>query len=239
MRALYRTLLEAQTASDSGESKRLEAWRRWAESPAGEPPELNLLEAADALRDAGIQPTALAPMFAAWRDEAARKAYASLAEFEGHARATSGAAGRLALTMAGRAAEADLRAAETLWTAYAMTATLQDAKAALARGRVVFPLAELEAAGYSEADLRMGVVNDRFRGVMKDVWKRIRTLYEDSRPLARRLPFPQSVEVRYGWGLGAALLARISRAGFDVIHHRPELGRRDRLPVALGAFLPR
>lgn len=238
VRALYRTLLEAQAAADAGESKRLEAWRAWAAAPAGEPPELALLEAADDLREAGVEPSALAPLFAAWRDEAARASYASLAEFEAYARASSGAAGRLVLAMAGHRGDGEARAAETLWAAYAMTATLQDAKASLARGRAVFPLAELEAAGYSEADLRMGVVNDRFRGVMKDVWKRIRTLYEDSRPLSRRLPFPQSAEVRYGWGVGAALLARISRAGFDVIHHRPELGRRDRLPILLGAFLP-
>lgn len=238
VRALYRILLEAEAASDAGESKRLEAWRAWAAAGAGEPPELDLMEAADALKEAGLLPAVLTPVFAAWRDEALRESYASLAEFEGHARATSGAAGRLALALAGHGAQADAKAAETLWAAYAMTVSLQGAKAALARGRSVFPSAELEAAGYSGADLRMGVVNDRFRGVMKDVWKRIRTLYDDSRPLARRLPFPQSVEVRYGWGKGAALLARISRGGFDVLHHRPELGRRDRLPVALGALLP-
>lgn len=238
MRALYRILLEAEAASDAGESKRLEAWRAWAAVGTGEPPELSLLETADALKDGGVLPAALAPIFSAWRDEAARKSYASLAEFEGHSRATAGAAGRLAFGMAGHSAEADVRSAETLWAAYAMTATLQDAKAALARGRAVFPMAELEAAGYSEADLRMGVINDRFRGVMKEVWKRIRTLYDDTRPLARRLPFPQSAEVRYGWGVGAALLARISRAGFDVLHHRPELGRRDRLPVVVGAVFP-
>lgn len=238
VRALYRILLEAEAASDAGESKRLEAWRAWAAAGAGEPPELDLMEAADSLREAGLEPSVLAPVFAAWRDEALRKGYASLAEFEGHARATAGAAGRLALAMAGHTKEADAKAAETLWAAYAMTASLQDAKAALARGRAVFPLAELEAAGYSEADLRMGVVNDRFRGVMKDVWKRIRTLYDDSRPLPRRLPFPQSVEVRYGWGKGAALLARISRGGFDVLHQRPALSRRERLPVALGALFP-
>lgn len=239
MRALYRLLLEAESAAQAGEKKRLEAWRAWAAAGAGEPPELALMEGVDATSDAGVPAAALAPLFAAWRDEAGRPIYDSLEAFEHHARATAGAAGRLAMTMAGHAAEADLRAAEALWAAYAMTAALQDAKAALARGRAVFPLAELEAAGYSEADLRMGVVNDRFRGVMKDVFKRVRTLYDDARPLARRLPFPQSVEVRYGWGVGAALLARICRAGFDVLHHRPELGRRDRLPLALGAFLPR
>ena len=239
MRALYRVLAEAQAAYEAGESKRLEAWRIWTASPTGEPPELILLETSDILGEAGVTPAQLEPLFAAWRDGAAKPSCASLEAFEAHARATAGAAGRLALRMAGQNGDGELRAAEALWTAYAMTSALRDAKASLAGGRSVFPRAELEAAGYSEADLRMGVVNDRYRSAMKEVFKRLRALYEESRGLARRLPFPQSVEVRYGWGLGAALLARITRGGFDVLHHRPELGRGDRLPIAVGSLLPR
>ena len=240
VRELYKLALAAESASAAGEHKRLEAWRRWlAGGGAGEPPEAAPAAALAVLRAAAIPSAPLADMVGAWRADCERKRAATLNEFEAHARATGGAAGRLALRLAGIDDEPTLALAETLWAARAMTAALQDTRAWLARGRVYLPADILAENGYSEADLRMGVVNDRFRSVMKEVWKSVRGLYQESRPLARRLRWPLSVELRYGWSAGAALLGRISRDGFDVLHGRPVLARWEAPRLAIGAVLRR
>ncbi|MBI2362481.1 MAG: squalene/phytoene synthase family protein [Elusimicrobia bacterium] len=239
VRELYKLALAAEAASAAGEGKRLEAWRRWLDGGGlGEPPEAGPAAALAVLRSAGLPAAPLAGLVGAWREDCGRRGAATLAEFEGHARATSGAAGRLALRLAGIEDESTLALAETLWAARGMTAALQDTRQWLERGRVYLPADIMAEHGYSEADLRMGVVNDRFRSVMKEVWKAVRGLYQESRPLPRRLRWPLSVELRYGWSAGAALLGRISRDGFDVLHGRPVLARWEAPRLAAGALLP-
>lgn len=239
VRTLYRFALEAEAASVAGESKRLEAWRAWlAEGGVADAPERTLAEVFKSTRAAGLAPAGLEDVAAAWHVDSARRRIATLEELEDHARNTSGAVGRLAFQLSGLGDEETLALAETLWTAVALTSIIQETKAFIEAGRVYLPADLMGEHGYAEADLRMGVVNDRFRGVMKDLWKRVRALYEESRPLPSRLRWPLSAEVRYGWGRGAALLARISRGGFDVLHGRPALSRWEALRLAAWAIVP-
>ncbi|MBI3298098.1 MAG: squalene/phytoene synthase family protein [Elusimicrobia bacterium] len=239
VRALYRMALEAEGAAMAGEGKRLDAWRRWlAAGGAGEAPERTPAEALEALRGADLDARPLEAIAAAWHEDALRRGVETLDQLERHARGTSGAVGRLALRLAGIGDAKTLELAEALWTATALTALIRDTRSFVAAGRVYLPAELLAEHGYGEADLRMGVVNDRFRAVMKEVWKRVRGLYEESRPLPRRLTWPVSAEVRYGWSTGAALLARISQGGFDVLHARPALSRWEPPRLAVMALLP-
>ena len=239
VRTLYRFALEAEAASAAGETKRLEAWRAWlAGGGAGDSPERAPADALAALRAAGLSPAGLEEIAAAWCEDSVRRGIATLDQLEAHARRTSGAMGRLALQAAGLGDEETLASAEALWTAVALTVLIQETKAFVAAGRVYLPVELMSQHGYAEADLRMGVVNDRFRGAMKDLWKRVRALYEESRGLPGRLRWPLSVEVRYGWSRGAALLACISREGFDVLHARPALSRWELPRLAAWSLFP-
>ena len=99
------------------------------------------------------------------------------------------------------------------------------------RDRVYIPLEDFKAFGYSEADLRMGLLNEKFRALMRHQVARARALFDQGKPLPSKLPFPLSLEIRLTWYGGREILKKIRRQGYDTLNARPALSKWDWLPL--------
>lgn len=71
--------------------------------------------------------------------------------------------------------------------AFQLTNIVRDLKEDAARGRVYLPLADLRQFGYSPEELSRGVVNDRFRALMRFEIERAERFYDDSNALFKYL----------------------------------------------------
>ncbi|MCS7082671.1 MAG: phytoene/squalene synthase family protein [Bacteroidetes bacterium] len=115
-----------------------------------------------------------------------------------------------------------------------LTNILRDIPEDYRLGRIYLPQEELEAYGYTEAELARGVVNEAFRALMAFEVERARAYY---RRAWGGIPLLQSRQgricTRIMSRLYAGILDEIERAGYDVFRRRAfvRLGRK----VVLGA----
>ena len=122
--------------------------------------------------------------------------------------------------------------AEALGTAMQLTNFLRDIREDWERGRVYIPLEDLERFGYSEAELKRGVVNEAFIELMRFQIERARTLYANADQGIPYIYRGRRYPVVVARHLYAAILRRIEDLGYDVFNHRAETSFTEKLLVA-------
>jgi phytoene synthase len=162
--------------------------------------------------------------------------YATWASLERHCR---GYAGPVALMLTGVFGVTHSGAGEhamALATAMRLTAILRDVKRDRDRGKVYLPLEDMARFRYGERDLARGVVNERFRELMRFEIARARHLYRAGADGLCWLADDRArLTVSALAAASAGTLDAIERHGCDVFARRPELTAAQklrRLPVA-------
>ena len=130
-----------------------------------------------------------------------------------------------------------------LGLAMQLTNIARDVREDLELDRVYLPRTEMGEFGYSEAELRAGVVNDAFLSLMRFQTQRARKYFQSG---FRLLPYlsPRSRACPAVLGrLYCKVLDRIEAADYDVLHHRVSLSNTEKLRVTaqtwLTSLLPR
>ncbi|MBI3744321.1 MAG: phytoene/squalene synthase family protein [Chloroflexi bacterium] len=109
---------------------------------------------------------------------------------------------------------------------------MRDVKEDAERDRIYIPQAELRQCGYSEADLRAGVVNDAFRSLMRFQAERARGYFASGGRLLPLVPRRTRVCPAVLRGLYSNVLDRIEARGYDVYQGRVSLPARQKLLLA-------
>jgi phytoene synthase len=110
-----------------------------------------------------------------------------------------------------------------LGLAMELTSILRTVGNSLERGRIYLPLEEIEAFGYSEAELREHARNSAFRTLMGFQAERARSYYHKVAPGLDLLDRRGRFAVRVAYDLSVSTLSRIEASDFDVFHRRPNL----------------
>ena len=116
-----------------------------------------------------------------------------------------------------------------LGLAMQLTNIMRDIREDADRDRIYIPQDEMESFGYSEADLKAGVIDERFRGLMGAQARRARAYFDSGSRLFILLS-PESracSEVLHA--LYSAILSRIEGSGFDVFSRRIGLSTPEKL----------
>lgn len=119
----------------------------------------------------------------------------------------------------------------------------QDVAVDRLKDRIYLPLAELERFGVSEAALMADpssvVGSDAWKRLMRHTVDRTRAMMLEGAPLALALRGRIGLELRMIVQGGLRILERIEHGDYDVVHHRPMLGRRDGVLIAFRALTMR
>ena len=118
-----------------------------------------------------------------------------------------------------------------------LTNILRDLKEDAERDRIYIPQEDLNRFGYSEDDLMRGVVDERFRALMKFQADRARSYYEKSRPLFDLIEPESRACLRLLHTAYGAILDRIEACGFDVFSQRVGLSVREKLTMTARLWL--
>jgi hydroxysqualene synthase len=241
--ALYAFARIADDFSDEPEHEgrrreRLEDWRAQLEeigkAPARHPVFLALGDTLSALE---LPKQPFDDLLSAFLQDTEKSRYDSFAEVLEYCRRSANPVGRIVLMIHGIRDEESFRYSDAICTALQLANFWQDVSVDLKKDRVYIPEEDFKAHGYSEADLRMGVYNERFKSLMKFELSRTRALFEQGKPLLARLPFPLSLEIRLTWLGGMRILKLIHRLDFDTLRHRPALTKRDWIPLLVRALV--
>ena len=113
-----------------------------------------------------------------------------------------------------------------------LTNILRDLKEDADAGRVYLPLDDLQACGYTEADLRAGMVDERFYRLMAEQIARAERFYTVGAELVEWLD-PSGRRI-FGLMMATyhALLRKIARRPAEVFRRRVRLGRLKKIQIA-------
>ncbi|MFI5362892.1 MAG: squalene synthase HpnC [Elusimicrobiota bacterium] len=240
--ALYAFARIADDFSDEPEyegvrQKRLLDWRRQLDEIGSKPPSHPVFLALGAtLKELDLPKRPFDDLLSAFLQDVEKSRYATFDEVSDYCRRSANPVGRIVLMIHGHRDEDLLRYSDAICTALQLANFWQDVSVDLKKDRIYIPEEDFAAHGYSEADLRMGVCNERFKNLMKFEVSRARSLFEQGRPLLRKLRFPLSMEIRLTWLGGMQILKKIHRLDFDVIRTRPALTKREWIPLAARAL---
>jgi phytoene synthase len=125
-----------------------------------------------------------------------------------------------------------------LGLAMQLTNMLRDVREDLDRGRVYLPLEDLERFGVTVDQLRAGVVDERFRTLMRFEVERTRALYRTAAQGIRLLSPAARPAVETALALYGGILGAIERSGYRVLDRRVSVSPARRAALLVGALRP-
>lgn len=126
--------------------------------------------------------------------------------------------------------------AVNLGVALQLTNILRDLKEDELRGRVYLPQEDLRRFDYSSEDLSRGVVDDRFRALMRFECDRARDYYRRAAECLPDVDRPTMAAATTMGRIYYRLLEQIERADYDVFKHQIRLHRPERFLIALSEW---
>lgn len=149
------------------------------------------------------------------------------------------AVGLVCLQIFGFSEERALKYAEQCGVAFQITNILRDVKEDADMGRIYLPAEDLRRFGYTPDDLRRGILDERFRGLMAFEEKRAREYYAAARNL---VPLVEEASRPALWAMiqiYQRILDRIAQRHYDVFRAPVHLGGAEKTAIALQALAMR
>jgi 15-cis-phytoene synthase len=147
--------------------------------------------------------------------------------------------GLLVMPVLGTASSAAARYGIALGRAMQMTNVLRDVGEDARMGRIYLPLEDLRRFGCTEASIASGIVDDRFRELMRFEIARVRTLYAQAEPGIALLAPESRYTVRLALSLYRRILDRIEANRYDVFTRRAYVPLRTKLLAAVAIAFAR
>jgi 15-cis-phytoene synthase len=122
--------------------------------------------------------------------------------------------------------------AERCGIAFQLTNILRDVKEDAGRNRIYLPLEDLAKFGCSEEDILNGVVDSRFRDLMRFEVTRARDFYDQGMPLVRLVDATSRAGLTAMIGIYSTLLNKIEAKDYDVFSRRIALSTAEKLAIA-------
>lgn len=214
--------------------ERLEQWRSQLQAVGTEKPRHPVFLALGAtLKELDLPRELFDDLLSAFLQDVDKKRYETFDEILDYCRRSANPVGRIVLMIHGLRDESFFRYSDSICTALQLANFWQDISVDLKKDRIYLPEEDFKAHNYSEADLRMGLINENFRSLMRFQLKRTRAMFNHGEPLSAQLPWPLSWEIRLTWLGGTQVLKRIRRMGYDTLTKRPVLTKWDWIPLLI------
>lgn len=172
----------------------------------------------------------------AMRMDLTRTRYASFEELQTYTWGSASVVGVMMCYILGATQPEALQRAATMGLAMQLTNFLRDVGEDWQRGRVYLPQDELQRFGVSEAQIAQGIVDDRWRALMRFQIDRCRALYADAEKGIALLPREAQYPVLLGGRLYARILHAIERNDYDVFRQRARTTRAEKLALAATTY---
>jgi len=227
----------ADEAEYEGQRKaRLEDWRAQLHS-LDHPRHIVFVALKNTLSELALPVQPFDDLLSAFIQDTEKKRYATFDEVLDYCRRSANPVGRIVLMVHGYRDNELFELSDCICTALQLANFWQDVAVDLKKDRIYIPEEDFKAFGYSEGDLRMGVVNEKFLALMKHQVSRTLGLFEKGRSLPNRLAFPLSWEIRLTWLGGREVLRKIRKQDFDTLSRRPHLRKTDWVPLFVRSLL--
>ena len=155
--------------------------------------------------------------------------FADFGELREYCYKVASVVGLISIEIFGYSDPAARKYAVDLGLAMQLTNIMRDIREDADRDRIYIPQDEMESFGYSEADLKAGVVDERFRGLMRAQAGRARAYFDSGSRLFDLLDPESRICPALLHAMYSTLLTRIESSGFDVFSRRIGLSTREKI----------
>lgn len=130
-----------------------------------------------------------------------------------------------------------LEYAEACGLAFQLTNILRDVKEDAARDRIYLPREDMRRFGVTEEDLKRGVVDERFRALMRFEAERARGYYAQAQRLMPLVHPPGRPTLKIMMRIYEGILNSIERSDYDVFARRARVSTPQKLGIVAGAWI--
>jgi squalene synthase HpnC len=184
-----------------------------------------------AIREHELPLRPLRDLLSAFKQDVVTARYATFDALMDYCRRSANPVGILMLNLYGAATTENLRDSDAICSALQLINFWQDVAVDWQKARVYLPQEDLIRFGITEIQLAQPQVNETWRALMHFEVERARAMIISGAPLALRLPGRIGWELRLVIQGGLRILECIEAVDYDVFNHRPQLSKRDWLPL--------
>jgi squalene synthase HpnC len=216
---------------------RLDAWGNQLEDAyAGRAETPVFVALADAAQRYGIPRGPLEDLLTAFRMDVTTLRHPTFDHLLHYCRHSADPVGRIVLHVFGEATPENVLCSDRICTALQLTNFWQDVAVDLKKGRVYLPLEDLERFGYTERSLAAREVSQAYRDLLRFQVERTCALFDEGRPLLRRVPPLLRRELGATWLGGVRILEKIAEQDYDTLRRRPGLTPADTMRILARAL---
>jgi squalene synthase HpnC len=238
MHAIYAYARMADDFADEDrDAGKLDQWERELDlAYAGRPSHPVFVALADTVRRFDIPREPFADLLHAFRSDLEFRGFETLDDLLNYSRYSANPVGRLVLYLFGYRDAERQRLSDQVCSGLQLANFWQDVGVDLKKERVYLPRQDMARFGVSLEDLRVHNANSNFVELMRHEGASARKLLMAGAALSAIVDKRLSRDIMIFAGGGLAILRAIERAGCDVFHRRPSLGKLDYLRLGWRAL---
>jgi squalene synthase HpnC len=193
----------------------------------------NNLEAAlhQTIKKKNLNPGNFFDLLKAFRQDITKKRYADFDEVLGYCSCSANPVGRILLELFNIRIDKAICYSDKICTALQITNFIQDTMTDFNRGRIYYPLDEMEKFGVNEKMFEMREINLNLKQLVEFSVGRVQSFFNEGRQLTEFLSGRFKYEI--GWTIngGMEILNKIRGSDFDVLTTSPVLTKTDKLKL--------
>jgi phytoene synthase len=216
---------------------RLDDWERQLLSPPGTPG-LHFIFVAlhETIRELDLPTSLFTDLLSAFKQDVVKRRYADFPEVLDYCRRSANPVGRLVLLLHGIRDEALHVLSDHICTGLQLANFWQDVGVDLDKDRIYLPQDDRDKFGVTENTLLARQAGDAYRKLLKFQVGRTQQIFDEGRPLSRKLRGLLRLEIRLTWLGGTTILRKIEALDYDTLTQRPTLNKAGML-LLLGRAL--
>lgn len=199
------------------------------------------LEAAlsDTITKRKLTPVNFYNLIKAFKQDVTKTRYKNFSEVIDYCANSANPVGRILLELFDVRNEKAIFYSDKICTALQITNFIQDTLIDYQKGRIYYPLDEMEKFGVDENLFEMRQINDNLKMLIEFSVNRAQLLFDEGKHLLDYLSGRFRYEITWTIKGGEEILKKIRGADFDVISNRPYLTKMDYLKISFKIFIQR
>lgn len=175
----------------------------------------------------------------AFKQDVIKNRYNNFSEVMDYCSNSANPIGRILLELFNIRDEKAIHHSDKICTALQITNFIQDTSIDYKKGRIYYPLEDMEKFGITENLFEMKQINDNLKKLIEFSVERTQSLFNQGKPLLDFLTGSFRYEIAWTIAGGEEILKKIRGVDFDVFTKRPYLTKVDFLKVFFKAFIQR
>jgi phytoene synthase len=206
----------------------LDDWERQLLAPPGTPG-LHIIFVAlhETIRELNLPTSLFTDLLSAFKQDVVKRRYADFDEVLDYCRRSANPVGRLVLLLHDVREEELHALSDHICTGLQLANFWQDVGVDLEKDRIYLPESDRVLYGVTEKSLFARQADDAYRALLRFQVGRTREIFDQGKPLTRRLRGLLRLEIRLTWLGGVRILDKTVALDYDTLNHRPKIGKAD------------